>query len=139
MDGTGDHENFFNRDQTQIDVLIGSEIKRCTKMGQRIREVSEHNSWPNPIDDDITVLYSKLTDAGLNSYTDGSLDDIKHENDTMVTYFNAVKPEYGYPYLSFFLLIQIFRVHCFKNLIWEETDNGECINLEVSYLVGDWL
>ena len=138
MDGTGDHENFFNRDQTQIDVLIGSEIKRCTKMAQRIREVSEHNFWPNPIDDDITVLYSKLTDAGLNSYTDGSLDEIKHENDTMVTYFNAVKPEYGYPYIiSFFLSIQIFRVHCFKNLTWEGTNNGDCINLEVSYLVGD--
>ena len=96
MDGTGDHENFFNRDETQIDVLIDGEIRKCKKAGLRIREVDEHKNWPDAIDDHITILFSKLTESGLNFYTEDKLDDIEHEdNDTMVTYHSAIKAEYG--------------------------------------------
>ena len=96
MDGTGDHENFFNRDETQIDVLIDEEIRKCKKAGLRIREVSEHKNWPDAIDDHITILFSKLTKSGLKFYTEGSLENLKHEdNDAMVTYHSTIKAEYG--------------------------------------------
>ena len=94
LDGTGDHENFFNRDETQIDVLIDDEIKNCKKSGLRIREYEFHNNWPGDIDE--TILFSKLTESGLNFYTEDSLDDIEHkDDDTTVTYHTTIKAEYG--------------------------------------------
>ena len=95
LDGTGDHENFFNRDEKQIDVLIDDEIKNCTKAGLRMREVSEHDFWPAALDSHITILFSKLTEQGLQFYTDGTLDDIEHKDNDMVTYHKTVKAEYG--------------------------------------------
>ena len=96
MDGTGDHENFFNRNETHINALIDGKLKKCKKSALRIRNVNEHINWPNAIYNQITILFSKLTKSGLNFYTEDSLDDIEHEkNDTMVTYHSAIKAEYG--------------------------------------------
>ena len=60
-----------------------------------MREVSEHNFWPAAIDDHITILFSKLTESGLQFYTEGTLDDIEHKDNEMVTYHKTIKAEYG--------------------------------------------
>lgn len=97
MDGTGDHENYFDRDEKQLDVLINEKTYSCTKKAVKIRTVNTHLNWPSPCcKGKTTILFSKLTESGLEFFSEESLDTIEFdENDARVTYHSTVKAEYG--------------------------------------------
>ena len=96
MDGTGDHENYFDKNEKQLDVLISEKTYSCTKKAVKIRTVDTHKNWPNCCTNKTTILFSKLTKSGLEFFLKGSLDAIENdENDKKVKYHSSVKAEYG--------------------------------------------
>ena len=95
MDGTGDHENYFDINEKQLDVLISEKTFTCTKKAIKIRTVDTHLNWPSPCcKGKTTILFSKLRESGLDFFS--SLDTVEYDaNDTRVTYHSSVKAEYG--------------------------------------------
>ena len=89
--GTGDHENYFNENEKELNVLFDKGTYTCTKAAVRIRRINHTALWPN-ISKDKTLLFSKLTDQGRKYYNDPKLNDVTAEN---VDYHSTVEPEYG--------------------------------------------
>ena len=89
--GTGDHENYFNENEKELNVLFDKGTYTCTKAAVRIRRINHTALWPN-INKDKTLLFSKLTDQGRQYYKDPELNELTTAN---VDYDSTVAPEYG--------------------------------------------
>ena len=92
--GTGDHENFFNGNETELNVIFDNGTYSCTKAGVRIRRINHTALWPN-INENKTLLFSKLTDNGRQFYTESTLDDLTSDTNENITWYSTVEPEYG--------------------------------------------
>ena len=94
ISGTGDHENFFNGNETELNVIFEKGTYSCTKAGVRIRRINHTALWPN-INKNKTLLFSKLTDNGRKFYADSTSDDLTSDTNEKVTWYSTVEPEYG--------------------------------------------
>lgn len=85
-DGTGDHENYFQR-STDVFELNGSHFKKCKKKAVHIRSRSKHEPWYSlsGIYSDIVFLFSK--DGKYTRRVLDSPDDIN--------YTRVLSPDYG--------------------------------------------
>ena len=98
-DGTGDHENFFNLEQETLTILKVTNKKEytCRKKALRIRTVGTHLQYPENIDK--TLLFSELTTAGLQFYTNVSIEKLdeldRNDFSNEVLFHNSVRAKYG--------------------------------------------
>ena len=95
IDGTGDHENYFEKSRRTDVEGKHHTYKNCEKIAISVRTVNGHNRWPATTD--FIILFSNLTEDGHEKYYNNpNLNTEEYADVDPKTYHKNINPEYGY-------------------------------------------